>query len=279
MMENEGNNSLVFCFMQLKTMGKYRTFNSSSSSDSSIMDHVETYDLNSNVWTTNTDNWYRNDGKYNREEISQLGQNVKDDFSKTDYELSSSNYAPRFTVVEDLIASTTKIARNTNFKTIFIKVFHGIKIKPISVGDNPYTGFTSHIPELDEAVSDYHFYSASDFVNATIESSIDGYFCVSIGKSYSVSLSIIAEGLVKQFTLLSEDEQEVKDTLTYNITTDDTTPTTTAIVGLIPDSKWNKKKCELYNGLLPSKKRSASKVYLCILWILYCIYEECSRKR
>ena len=38
------------------------------------MDHVETYDLNSNVWTANTGYWYRNDGKYNREEISQLGQ-------------------------------------------------------------------------------------------------------------------------------------------------------------------------------------------------------------
>ena len=29
------------------------------------MDHVETYDLNSNVWTTNSNKWYRNDGVYN----------------------------------------------------------------------------------------------------------------------------------------------------------------------------------------------------------------------
>ena len=60
----------------IKRGGLKLTFNSSSSNDSSLMDHVETYDLNSNIWSNDVSKWYRNDGKYNREEISQLSLDV-----------------------------------------------------------------------------------------------------------------------------------------------------------------------------------------------------------
>ena len=58
------------------------------------MDHVECYDLNSNIWSNDTSKWYRNDGKYNLDEVTKLESEVRGNGTLGAYLTSTGDVIP-----------------------------------------------------------------------------------------------------------------------------------------------------------------------------------------
>lgn len=136
-------------------------------------------------------------------QITEQGKEIDDITSTDEYKEIDG------TLAAGLIVSGTqnKLLINTNYKTIYI---------PVSVGDTVrystdstetlYVGFCAQTPANNVAIKFYDYWSSGGGgIVRSVESNVNGYFCVSVKNTYEVSYYEVNDSIERRLELVEEE--------------------------------------------------------------------------